>query len=140
VGLDEKESGLREILNFGHTFGHAIESGLGFGQWLHGQAVAAGMVMASELSVLMGGVDAQFVARLKQLLQHAQLPVAGADLAPETYLELMAMDKKSLAGDIRFVLLSAVGKAHVSTAPREKVLAVLAQNTRADALQETHAR
>lgn len=129
VGLDERESGLREILNFGHTFAHAIESGLGFGQWLHGEAVAAGMVMASELSCLMGGVDQAFVRRLKSLLSKAHLPILGPDLPAHTYLEHMRMDKKSLAGDIRFVLLSALGSAHVSSVPEEWVLQVLRQCT-----------
>ena len=134
VGLDERESGLREILNFGHTFGHAIESGLGFGKWLHGQAVAAGMVMASELSVLLGGVEAPFVSRLKALLAKAHLPTVGPDLPTQTYLEHMRMDKKSVAGDIRFVLLSSVGKAHVRTAPEAEVISVLKQCTSAQAL------
>jgi len=139
VGLDERESGLREILNFGHTFGHAIESGLGFGKWLHGQAVAAGMVMASELSVLMGGVDKSFVERFKHLLTRANLPIVGPDLPAQTYLEHMRMDKKSVAGDIRFVLLSSEGRAHVTTAPEADVLAVLNQCTSPNAFGHPHA-
>jgi 3-dehydroquinate synthase len=111
VAADERESGLRAILNFGHTFGHAIEAGAGYGAWLHGEAVAAGMVMAAELSARAGRLDASAVERVRALLARTGLPVAGPVLAPERYLELMAIDKKASAGKIRFVTLEAIGHA-----------------------------
>jgi 3-dehydroquinate synthase len=113
VAADERESGLRAILNFGHTFGHAIEAGVGYGSWLHGEAVAAGMVMAAELSAGSGTLDGSVVARLRALLARAGLPVTGPGLAPERYLELMAIDKKAAAGKLRFVTLEAIGRAVV---------------------------
>ncbi len=121
VGQDEREQGLRAILNFGHTFGHAIESGLGYGQWLHGEGVGCGMVMAAHLSQRLGQVDAAFVERLTRLVKRAGLPVKGPVLdAVENagrYLELMRIDKKSEAGEIRFVLISGPGSAVVRAAP-----------------------
>ncbi|MCW5321848.1 3-dehydroquinate synthase [Verminephrobacter aporrectodeae subsp. tuberculatae] len=120
VGQDEKETGLRAILNFGHTFAHAIEAGMGYGVWLHGEAVAAGMVMAAELSRRLGLVDGFFVQRLTTLIQRAGLPVRGpvinaADNAGR-YLDLMRVDKKSEAGEIRFVVIDGPGKAALRTA------------------------
>ncbi len=117
VGQDERESGLRAILNFGHTFGHAIEAGMGYGQWLHGEAVGCGMVMAAHLSRLLGLVDAAFVQRLTALIARAGLPVTGPDLAPERYLELMRVDKKAEGGQIRFVVITAPGQAEMRAAP-----------------------
>jgi len=111
VAADEREAGLRAVLNFGHTFGHAIEAGVGYGSWLHGEAVAAGMVMATELSARCGTLDASVVARLRALLARAGLPVEGPELAPDRYLELMTIDKKATAGRIRFVTLEAIGRA-----------------------------
>ena len=105
VGQDEKEGGIRAILNFGHTFGHAIEAGLGYGEWLHGEAVGCGMVMAARLSQRMGHVDEAFVQRLTRLVQAAGLPVVGPDLGADRYLQLMRGDKKSEGGDIKFVLI-----------------------------------
>ncbi len=105
VGQDEKESGLRAILNFGHTFGHAIEAGLGYGEWLHGEGVGCGMVMAATLSQRLGHVDAAFVQRLTRLVQAAGLPTVAPDLGAERYLQLMRGDKKSEGGDIKFVLI-----------------------------------
>ena len=120
VGQDEREQGLRAILNFGHTFGHAIESGLGYGAWLHGEGVGCGMVMAAHLSQRLGLVDASFVARLVGLVQRAGLPIRGPVLAAADnagrYLELMRIDKKSEAGEIRFVLIDGPGRAVVRTA------------------------
>ena len=121
VGQDEREAGLRAILNFGHTFGHAIEAGLGYGEWLHGEAVGCGMVMAAHLSQRLGGVDLPFVQRLTALIAAAGLPVrapvldAGGNAA--RYLELMRIDKKSEGGEIRFVLLDGPGRALVRAAP-----------------------
>ncbi|HSV58755.1 MAG TPA: 3-dehydroquinate synthase [Variovorax sp.] len=126
VGQDERESGLRAILNFGHTFGHAIESGLGYGEWLHGEAVGCGMVMAAQLSHRLGGVDAALVQRLTRLIEAAGLPVRGPALGAERYLELMRVDKKSEAGEIRFVVLDKPGSAVVRSAPDAMVREVLA--------------
>ena len=127
VGQDEREHGLRAILNFGHTFGHAIESGLGFGQWLHGEAVGCGMVMAAHLSQRLGGVDEAFVGRLTRLVSAAGLPVQGPRLGAARYLELMRLDKKSEAGEIRFVTLEAEGRAGVRAAPDALVADVIEQ-------------
>jgi 3-dehydroquinate synthase len=126
VGQDERESGLRAILNFGHTFGHAIEAGLGYGAWLHGEAVGCGMVMAAELSARLGGVEPAFVTRLTRLVERAGLPVRGPRLGAERYLELMRVDKKVEAGEIRFVLLDGPGRAVVRAAPDDLVRDVLA--------------
>ena len=129
VGQDERESGLRAILNFGHTFGHAIEAGMGYGAWLHGEGVGAGMVMAAELSRELGLVDAAFVERLTRLIGRAGLPVRGpvldaADNAGR-YLTLMRVDKKAEAGEIRFVLIDGPGRAVVRPAPDEVVRQVI---------------
>ena len=129
VGQDERESGLRAILNFGHTFGHAIEAGMGYGAWLHGEAVGAGMVMAAELSCRLGLVDTAFVARLTALVQRAGLPVRGpvldaADNAGR-YLELMRVDKKAEGGEIRFVLIDGPGQAVMRAAPDALVRQVI---------------
>ena len=129
VGQDETEQGLRAVLNFGHTFGHAIESGLGYGQWLHGEGVGCGMVMAAQLSQRRGMVDAAFVARLTQLIQRAGLPTKGPVLDQQDnagrYLELMQVDKKAQAGEIRFVLIKAPGSAVVTPAPEGVVREVI---------------
>jgi len=129
VGQDEKESGLRAILNFGHTFGHAIEAGMGYGVWLHGEGVSAGMVMAAELSRRLGLIDPEFVQRLVTLIQRAGLPAKGPviDVGDNAgrYLELMRIDKKAEAGEIRFVLIDGPGKAVVRTAPDSLVREVI---------------
>ena len=111
VAADERETGERALLNFGHTFGHAIEAGTGYGAWLHGEAVAAGMVMAAELSSLMGQLKKNEVNRVRELVKRAGLPVSGPALAPERLLELMALDKKAAKGKTRFVLLESIGRA-----------------------------
>jgi 3-dehydroquinate synthase len=126
VGQDEREAGLRAILNFGHTFGHAIEAGLGYGVWLHGEAVGCGMVMAAELSARLGHVEPAFVKRLTQLIGRAGLPTRGPTLEIERYLALMRVDKKAEAGEIRFVLIEAPGRAVVRAAPDAVVAEVLA--------------
>jgi len=113
VALDERESGLRAVLNFGHTFGHAIEAGLGFGTWLHGEAVGAGMVMAADLSRRLGLIDAAARERVRELIARAGLPAAGPALGFERYLDLMSVDKKNESGRLRFVLLRAIGDAFV---------------------------
>jgi 3-dehydroquinate synthase len=126
VSQDERESGLRAILNFGHTFGHAIEAGMGYGAWLHGEAVGCGMVMAADLSRRLGLVDAAFVARLTALVQRAHLPVRAPTLPAERYLELMRVDKKSEGGVIRFVVIEAPGEASVRAVPETLVREVIA--------------
>ena len=129
VAQDERESGLRAVLNFGHTFGHAIETGLGYGQWLHGEAVGCGMVMAAELSCRLGLIEPAFVQRLTALIARAGLPVRGPQLAADDnagrYLELMRLDKKSQAGEIRFVLIDGPGRATVRPAPDALVREVI---------------
>ena len=127
VGADERESGLRAILNFGHTFGHAIEAGLGYGAWLHGEAVGCGMVIAAELSVRLGLLAPESAQRLARLVERAGLPVRGPALGADRYLELMRIDKKAEAGEIRFVLIDAIGHALVRGAPDALVREVLAQ-------------
>jgi 3-dehydroquinate synthase len=120
VAADERETGLRAILNFGHTFGHAIETGVGYGEWLHGEAVAAGMVMAAELSVLAGTLSRGDAARVKALVARAGLPVRGPGLPQDRYLELMQVDKKAAGGKLRFILLESLGRAalHSDLDPR----------------------
>ena len=125
VGQDERESGLRAILNFGHTFGHAIEAGLGYGAWLHGEAVGCGMVMGAHLSQRLGLVDAPFGARLTRLVERAGLPVTAPKLGVERMVELMRLDKKSEAGEIKFVVIEEPGRAGVRTAPHALVVEVL---------------
>ena len=133
VGQDEREAGLRAILNFGHTFGHAIEAGLGYGAWLHGEAVGCGMVMAAQLSQRLGLVDAAFVARLTVLIQKAGLPTVAPALAQgeqanaDRYLELMHVDKKAEAGEIKFILINQPGQCVVQTAPDALVREVIAR-------------
>jgi len=115
VAADERESGERALLNLGHTFGHAIETGMGYGVWLHGEAVAAGMCMAAALSARLGWIGAADLARMESIIGRARLPVRGpAALEPARMLELMAVDKKAQEGRIRLVLLKAVGKAVVT--------------------------
>ncbi|MBI3223078.1 MAG: 3-dehydroquinate synthase [Nitrosomonadales bacterium] len=110
VAADERESGERALLNLGHTFGHAIESGMGYGSWLHGEAVAAGTVMAADLSQRLGWISAQDVARIRRLFESAGLPVVSPDLGTDKYLDLMGLDKKVEGGKIRFVLLKEIGR------------------------------
>jgi 3-dehydroquinate synthase len=112
VAADERElAGERALLNFGHTFGHAIETGLGYGTWLHGEAVGAGMAMAADLSARLGLLDAASVDRLRRVLERAGLPVAGPRLDADRYVELMAVDKKARAGRTPFILLQGLGAA-----------------------------
>ena len=129
VSRDERESGVRAILNFGHTFGHAIESGLGYGRWLHGEAVGCGMVMAARLSERLGLINAAFVQRLTDLIKRAGLPVVAPRLSAADnagrYLELMQIDKKAEAGEIRFVVIDGPGRAAVRAAPEALVREVI---------------
>ena len=116
VGNDERESGERALLNLGHTFGHAIENGMGYGVWLHGEAVAAGTVMAVDLSQRIGWIEEKDVARVKDLFVRAGLPTVSPKLGIEQYLKLMGLDKKVVDGQIRFVLLKSLGHAVISDA------------------------
>jgi 3-dehydroquinate synthase len=127
VEQDERESGLRAILNLGHTFGHAIETVMGYGKWLHGEAVAAGMVMAIDLSIREGRIDEDVRQRGVALLQQAGLPVIPPrDISVEQYLEAMSIDKKAVDGQIKLVLLNAIGEAFVSADyNQEKLLQTL---------------
>ncbi len=115
VAADEREGGQRALLNLGHTFGHAIETGSGYGVWLHGEAIASGMYMAADLSHRLGWLSADELRRIKSLLQKARLPVdAPLELSSQRFLELMAIDKKVLAGKLRLVLLQAIGQSIVT--------------------------
>ena len=128
VGQDEREGGLRAILNFGHTFGHAIETGLGYGAWLHGEAVGCGMVLAADLSARLGLVDAALVPRLQRLCQRAGLPVRAPALSAlpvERWMALMRVDKKAEGGEIRFVVIDGLGRAAMRPAPDALVADVI---------------
>ena len=113
VGKDERESGLRELLNFGHTFGHAIENGLGYGAWLHGEAVATGMVMAADLSRELGSLSQSDCECIRSLLARAGLPTIAKGITPERMRRLMSLDKKAKQGRVRFVLLEKLGAAAI---------------------------
>ncbi|MES2319749.1 MAG: bifunctional shikimate kinase/3-dehydroquinate synthase AroKB [Pseudomonadota bacterium] len=126
VRQDEREGGLRAILNFGHTFGHAIEAGLGYGKWLHGEAVGCGMVMAADLSQRAGLVDEATVARMRDLVAAAGLPTVAPDLGTERWLELMEVDKKNEGGAIKFILLKPLGAPSIQNVAQEHLLATLA--------------
>jgi len=118
VAEDERESGRRAILNFGHTFAHAIEHCQGYGEWLHGEAVAAGMIMAARLS----GLSGEDVQRLSDLLTAAGLPVEPPAIAMEDWLGAMGMDKKVQGKQLRFVLLDAIGTSRVSSVYDDNLL------------------
>ena len=113
VAADEKESGIRAILNYGHTFGHAIESGLGYGEWLHGEAVACGMVMAADLSARLGHISASDVNRIKRLVDALALPTCAPKLGSQRFFELMQIDKKTEGGTIRYITLEKIGQAKI---------------------------
>jgi 3-dehydroquinate synthase len=127
VAQDERETGLRALLNLGHTFGHAIEAGLAYGTWLHGEAVAAGTVQAARLSERLGHLSEGDVQRVVALLERANLPTAAPALGVERYLELMGLDKKVEGGKLRLILLRTIGEAYVSADfPQADLRAVLA--------------
>ncbi|MEY2776224.1 MAG: hypothetical protein RLY30_322 [Pseudomonadota bacterium] len=133
VAEDERESsGRRALLNFGHTFGHAIEAGLGFGEWLHGEAVGCGMVMASHLSEQLGLLSPSDRDRVIALVQRAGLPVVGPDWSTAQYLDWMSHDKKAEAGEIRYIVLQGIGESRLSLASANQVNAAL-QSHRAEA-------
>ena len=130
VRQDEREStGLRAILNFGHTFGHAIEAGLGYGEWLHGEAVGCGMVMAADLSCRMGWLDATLRDRIRALVEKAGLPVVSPALGTERWVGLMQVDKKNAGGEIQFVLLKTLGEAVVTGVPMDLLNATLIESS-----------
>ena len=114
VANDEKEQGERALLNLGHTFGHAIESYLGYGEWLHGEAVATGMVMAADLSQRMGWISADDVERTKRIISRAQLPIVCPKIPLDDFLGFMAHDKKVLNGQLRLVLMQRLGQAIIT--------------------------
>ena len=114
VAADEHETGQRALLNLGHTFGHAIETGMGYGNWLHGEAVAAGTVLAADLSRRMGLIDEAAVERIRALFAKARLPTCAPDLRPENYLRMMGLDKKVEGGKMRFILLRSIGVAFIT--------------------------
>lgn len=123
VAQDEREDGVRMLLNLGHTFGHAIEAGMGYGDWLHGEAVGAGMVLAARLSQRLGHLEDRDVNRVTAIVKAAGLPVQAPDLGLGRYLDLMGHDKKVEGGRIRFVLLKRLGEAYVADQVRGEALA-----------------
>ena len=133
VAADERETGLRALLNLGHTFGHAIEAEMGYGNWLHGEAVAAGMVMAARASERLGRFNPQDTQRIIHLLRRAGLPVSGPqEMAAEAYLPHMMRDKKVLAGEMRLVLPLAIGKSEIrGGVPHDVVLGAIADTQQA---------
>jgi len=126
VRKDEREGGLRAVLNFGHTFGHAIENGLGYGAWLHGEAVGCGMVMAADLSARLGLIEPAAVERVRALVRAAGLPAVAPDLGEARWIELMEVDKKNEGGEIRFILLKPLGSPSITTAPLDLLRSTLA--------------
>lgn len=115
VAQDEREGGLRAILNLGHTFGHAIETHAGYGNWLHGEAVGAGMVMAADLSARLGAISEGDLHRVRTIIESAGLPVGVPEgMTPERFMDLMAVDKKNVDGQLRLILLRRLGEAEVT--------------------------
>lgn len=128
VAQDEKEGGIRAILNFGHTFGHAIEAGMGYGSWLHGQAVGCGMVMAADLSVRVGLLSEADASRLKKIIQALHLPTQPPKLDVDRFMELMSVDKKAEGGEVRYILLNGLGQAKIQTVDDDLVIQTLVAN------------
>jgi 3-dehydroquinate synthase len=127
VAQDEREQGIRAYLNFGHTFGHAIEAGLGYGTWLHGEAVGAGMVIAAKLSLSLGMLAQADLARLTRLIARAGLPTRPPRLPSERMMQLMSGDKKASQGVPKFILLEALGQGCSHSVPQERVFELLEQ-------------
>ncbi len=135
VAADERESGKRALLNLGHTFGHAIENGMGYGEWLHGEAVAAGMCMAAVMSQQMGWMNNDELQRTINLVAQAKLPTkAPSSMSAEQFLELMSVDKKVLDGVLRLVLMKGIGKSLVTDAYKEEELSKAIERSTADAV------
>jgi 3-dehydroquinate synthase len=115
VAQDELESGKRALLNLGHTFGHAIENTLGYGVYLHGEAIAVGLLMAAKLSELEGFISSEETQSIKDLLQKANLPIAiNSKINYQDFVEAMSVDKKTINGEIRFILMKKIGQAFIS--------------------------
>ena len=130
VAADERESGMRALLNLGHTFGHAIETGTGYGAWLHGEAIAAGTLLAAHLSRRMGLIGETEVERIANLYRRAKLPLSAPDFGVKRYLQLMGLDKKVEHGKIRFVLLKKIGEAFITAdVPQQALTATLSGAT-----------
>jgi 3-dehydroquinate synthase len=125
VSADEREGGIRATLNFGHTFGHAIESGLGYGEWLHGEAVGCGMVMAADLSARLGHISKADAQRLKRIIASMHLPISPPKLGSQRFMELMQVDKKTEAGQIRYITLGSIGAARIQQVPDATVIETL---------------
>jgi len=125
VAADEREGGQRAILNFGHTFGHAIEAGMGYGKWLHGEEVGCGMVLASELSAILGGIDRGAADRIRALVGRAGLPIDPPNWPVQEYLAWMAHDKKSKAGQLRYILLRGLGQASIEPVSDDDVSKII---------------
>ena len=125
VSADEREGGVRATLNFGHTFGHAIEAGMGYGEWLHGEAVGCGMVMGAKLSCLLKKITQTDADRLTRIIHAMHLPTTAPKFGADRYIDLMQVDKKAEGGQIRYVLLEQIGKAYIATAPHEAVIETL---------------
>ena len=131
VVADEHENGERALLNLGHTFGHAIETGMGYGEWLHGEAVAVGTMMAAELSCQIGWLVREDVLRIERLFQMAGLPVNGPAMDAERYVQLMLHDKKVQDGKIRLVLLQSIGKAVVcNTVAHDEIIKAISMRSK----------
>ena len=129
VGEDERDNGLRAILNFGHTFGHAIEAGLGYGEWLHGEGVGCGMVLAASLSAELGLIGTAESQRIERVVAAAGLPVRAPKMPIERWLSLMRVDKKAEGGEIRFIVLDGPGRAVLRTAPDALVARVIERHS-----------
>jgi 3-dehydroquinate synthase len=130
VERDEREGGLRAILNFGHTFGHAIEAGMGYGEWLHGEAVGCGLVMAADLSAELFGFSQADVQRVRALVRAIGCPILGPRLGGvDHWMKLMRGDKKTEAGEINFILMPKIGETIRRAAPAELVAKVILRNT-----------
>jgi 3-dehydroquinate synthase len=138
VAADEKESGQRALLNLGHTFGHAIESGMGYGAWLHGEAVGTGMLMAADLSLRHGWINQEQMQRLQSILTLAKLPIhTPPELDATKFMNLMSVDKKVLDGKIRLVLLTDIGESFVSDDYKPDLLKETLNEFKPDLLKET---
>ena len=125
VSADERESGVRATLNFGHTFGHAIEAGMGYGEWLHGEAVGCGMVMAADLSCRLKYISKAEFDRLTKIISSMNLPIVPPKFGAERYMELMQVDKKTEGGKIRYVVLEKIGQAQIKSVPDAQVIETL---------------
>ena len=125
VSADEREGGIRATLNFGHTFGHAIEAGMGYGEWLHGEAVGCGMVLGADLSRRLNYISEADVLRLTNIIQSMNLPITPPKFGAERYIELMQVDKKTEGGQIRYVVLEKIGKARIQSVADAQVIETL---------------